>query len=139
MGQAVLLAQLVGVAAACAAFELARASFYRARRPGPAKLTAEQRKSASSRRLGAGARAAVMAVLHEERFADLSVPEVWAALLDEGRYLCSISTMYRLLRGVGESGERRAQRRHPRYPVPRLVASGPNQVGAGTSPSWRGR
>jgi putative transposase len=128
MGQAAILAQLVGVAAACAAFELARASFYRARRPGPARVTAEQGDSACARRLGVGARAAVLAVLHEERFADLSVPEVWAALLDEGRYLCSISTMYRLLRGVGESGERRAQRRHPRYLVPRLVASGPNQV-----------
>ena len=128
MGQALILAQLVGVAAACAAFELARASFYRARRPGPARVTAEQGKSACARRLGVGARAAVLAVLHEERFADLSVPEVWGALLDEGRYLCSISTMYRLLRGVSESGERRAQRRHPRYPLPRLVASGPNQV-----------
>jgi putative transposase len=128
MSQAAQLAQLVGVAAACAAFEVARANFYRARRPFSARLTTEHRKSASCRRLGAGARAAVLAVLHEERFADASVPEVWAALLDEGRYLCSISTMYRLLRGVGESGERRAQRRHPRYPVPRLVASGPNQV-----------
>jgi len=128
MGQAVILAQLVGVAAACAAFELARASFYRARRPGLPRLGAEQRTAVSPRRLGAGARAAVLAVLDEERFADLSVPEVWAALLDEGRYLCSISTMYRLLHEVGESGERRAQRRHPHYPVPRLVASGPNQV-----------
>jgi len=86
MGQAAILAQLVGVVAACAAFALARASFYRARRPGLARLTAEHRKPVSVRRLGAGARAAVMAVLHEERFADLSVPEVWAALLDEGRY-----------------------------------------------------
>ena len=128
MGQAAILAQLVGVVAACAAFALARASFYRARRPGLARLTAEHWKPASVRRLGAGARAAVMAVLHEERFADLSVPEVWAALLDEGRYLCSISTMYRLLRAVGESGERRAQRHHPRYAVPRLVAGAPNQV-----------
>jgi len=128
MGQAAILAQLVGVAAACAAFELARASFYRARRPGPARVTAEQGDSACARRLGVGARAAVLAVLHEERFVDLSVPEVWAALLDEGRYLCSISTMYRLLRGVAESGERRAQRRLPHYPLPRLVASGPNQV-----------
>ena len=128
MGQAAILAQLVGVAAACAAFELARASFYRARRRVASRLTAEHRRSAPARSLGAGGRGAVLAVLHEERFADLSVPEVWAALLDEGRYLCSISTMYRVLRGVGESGERRAQRRHPHYAVPRLVASGPNQV-----------
>ena len=128
MGQAAILAQLVGVAAACAAFELARASFYRARRRVASRLTAEHRRSAPARSLGAGRRGAVLAVLHEERFADLSVPEVWAALLDEGRYLCSISTMYRVLRGVGESGERRAQRRHPHYAVPRLVASGPNQV-----------
>jgi putative transposase len=128
MGQAAILAQLVGVAAACAAFELARASFYRARRRVGSRLTAEHRKSVPARSLSEGARGAVLAVLHEERFADLSVPEVWAALLDEGRYLCSISTMYRVLRGAGESGERRAQRRHPHYAVPRLVASGPNQV-----------
>ena len=128
MGQAAILAQLVGVAAACAAFELARASFYRARRRVASRLTAEHRRSAPARSLGAGGRGAVLAVLLEARVADLSVPEGWAALLDEGRYLCSISTMYRVLRGVGESGERRAQRRHPHYAVPRLVASGPNQV-----------
>ena len=52
----------------------------------------------------------------------------YAALLDDGRYRCSIATMYRLLRAVGESRERRAQRQHPRYTIPRLVAAAPNQV-----------
>src|SRR5580704_8038957 len=73
-------------------------------------------------------RAAVIEVLHQTRFADLSVREVYAALLDDGRYLCSIATMYRRLRALGESRERRAQRQHPRYAMPRLVAAAPNQV-----------
>ena len=59
---------------------------------------------------------------------DARLREVYAGLLDDGRYLCSIATMYRLLRAVGESRERRAQRRHPRYAMPRLVAAAPNQV-----------
>ena len=64
--------------------------------------------------------------------ADLSVREVYATLLDEGRHLCSIATMYRLLRALGENRERRARRRHPRYPLPRLVATPPTGFGAGT-------
>ena len=50
------------------------------------------------------------------------------SLLEEGRYLCSPRTMYRLLQGVGEVRERRRQRRHPRAEPPRLVARAPNQV-----------
>jgi putative transposase len=53
---------------------------------------------------------------------------VWARLLDDGTYLCSISTMYRLLRIAGENRERRRQRTHPARKKPELIATGPNQV-----------
>ena len=59
---------------------------------------------------------------------DKAPAEVYAKLLDEGRYLCSISTMYRILRANKEVRERRNQRRHPEYKKPELLATAPNQV-----------
>lgn len=128
MGPAAELGLLVGIAVACAALGVARASFYRARRRLATKVVANHPRRVPARALGATERAAVIEVLHQARFADLSVREVYAALLDDGRYLCSIATMYRLLRALGESREQRAQRLHPRYAMPRLVAAAPNQV-----------
>ncbi len=66
--------------------------------------------------------------LHSERFADAAPNEVYATLLDEGRHLCSISTMYRILSGQDESGERRRQRVQPIYARPELLATRPNEV-----------
>jgi putative transposase len=65
------------------------------------------------RALSPAERAAVLAALHAERFADLAPAEVWAILLDEGTYLGSLSTFRRLLRAAGETRERRAQATHP--------------------------
>ncbi len=59
---------------------------------------------------------------------DLAVPQIYFFLLDEGRYLCSIRTMYRILEAAGELKERRAVRRHPVYKRPELLACGPNEV-----------
>jgi len=73
-------------------------------------------------------RQAVLEVLHEERFVDKAPREVHATLLDEGAYLCSVSTMYRILNQEGEVKERRNQLRHPAYQKPELLATGPNQV-----------
>jgi putative transposase len=70
----------------------------------------------------------MLALLHSERFVDLAPAEVYATLLDEGVYLCSERTMYRLLAAHGETGDRRAQRRHPASPVPQVVARAPNEV-----------
>lgn len=67
-------------------------------------------------------------VLDSPRFVDVSPYQVYATLLDEGTYLCSVSTMYRILREHDQVRERRDQLRHPAYEVPRLVASAPNQV-----------
>ncbi len=66
--------------------------------------------------------------MHCERFVDKAPAQVWATLLDEGTYLCSIRTMYRILEEHGEVRERRNQRRHPNYTKPELLAEAPNQV-----------
>ena len=118
------LAPTVGTAAACRAWGLCRAALYRGRQPrrgGGVRPT-------PARALSARERETVLAALHAERFADQSPAEVYATLLDEGTYLCSIRTMYRLLSGADEVRERRHQLRHPRYVPPVLEATGPNQV-----------
>jgi putative transposase len=70
----------------------------------------------------------VLAVLRSTAYCDLAVAQVWARELDEGRYWCSISSMYRILRANGEVRERRSQATHPARVKPELVASGPNEV-----------
>jgi putative transposase len=70
----------------------------------------------------------VLAHLHEERFVDQAPASIYATLLEEGQYLCSIRTMYRILENAQETRERRAQRRHPSRAPPRLLATAPNQV-----------
>jgi putative transposase len=70
----------------------------------------------------------VLHVLHTDRFVDRAPTEVYASLLDEGTYLCSVRTMYRILGEEGEVRERRDQARHPQYKAPELLATGPNQV-----------
>ena len=70
----------------------------------------------------------VLAILHDSRFIDRSPREAFYTLLDEGVYLCSVRTMYRLLASCGEVRERRCLRRHPHYPLPELLAAAPNQV-----------
>lgn len=114
----------VSVTAACESLGLARATYYRELRPmhGPA------RKRPSPRALPAEERRAVLDVLHEPRFEDLAPAEVYSTLLDEGRYLCSERTMYRVLDENQEVRERRAQLRHPKYAAPELLATKPNQL-----------
>jgi putative transposase len=80
------------------------------------------------RALNLAERRAILDMLHSERFADIAPAEAWAVLLDEGIYLGSVSTFYRVLRQAGETRERRAQAVHPAAVKPELVATGPNQV-----------
>ena len=83
---------------------------------------------AQPRALAPAERQAILEALHTDRFADLAPGEVWATLLDEGTYLGSVSTFYRVLREAGESRERRVQATHPATVKPELAADGPNQV-----------
>src|SRR5689334_24832603 len=107
------LAPKVGVAAACEALGVARASLYRMRRPAPPRERCS--RSRSHRALGPAERSATLDVLRSSRFVDKAPAEVYATLLDEGTYLCSIRTMYRLLEEQGEVRERRDLLRHPSY------------------------
>jgi putative transposase len=104
-----------------------RASYYRDRRKACTPAVLASRRS-PARALHPAERETVLAHLHEERFQDCSPAAVYATLLDEGQYHCSIRTMYRLLEQRGESRERRDQLVHPPYKKPELLATAPNQL-----------
>ena len=119
----------VGIAPACRAAGVARATRYRRRRPRTAMVPrAARARPVPARRLSAPEREAVLEVLRSPRFVDRSPAQVWATLLDEGRYLCSERTMYRLLAAAGEVRERRDQLTHPPYHKPELLAQQPNTL-----------
>jgi transposase InsO family protein len=122
----------VSIAAACALTGRSRATHYRRvdpggvvlgprhgpwlpRRPPPSTITDEQRER-------------VLTLLACPSYRDLAIPQVWARELDEGRYWCSESSMYRIARAAGQSRERRAQATHPARVRPELVARGPSEV-----------
>jgi len=108
--------------------EVSRASVQRHRRAPTAPPRATKPRLPVARALRTSERDQVLAHLRAPRFADQTPTEVYATLLDEGVYLCSIRTMYRILAAHGEVAQRRRQRRHPLYQKPELLAEGPNQV-----------
>jgi putative transposase len=117
-------APTLGLATACDILQVPRSSVYRARQPNPMpRPTLEP-----VRALSPAERVQVHETLNSERFADQAPREVYATLLDEGTYLCSPSTMYRVLTEYTEVRERRDQLRHPAYTKPELLATRPNQV-----------
>ena len=119
------LGQDVGVRQACRALSMARSSLYR-RRQGPSAAPPDSRRP--PRCLSPQERQQVKDELYSEPHRDSSPREVYARLLDEGRYLCSVRTMYRLLHEDAAVRERRDQLRHPVYTKPELLATGANQV-----------
>jgi putative transposase len=125
------LAGRTGTRAACAAVGCPQASYYRRHRisPPPQRpAPISHRDRDQPRALAPAERQAILDVLHSDRFADTAPAQAWAALLDEGRYLGSVSTFYRVLREAGESRERRRQATHPAAVKPELAATAPNQV-----------
>jgi putative transposase len=115
---------ILGVAPVCQAVAIPRASYYRWRAPQE-RVPVVRR---APRALPPEERQRILAVLNDDRFAELPPAEVYATLLDEGKYLCSIRTMYRVLHAHAQVQERRRQRRHPRYVAPELLATAPNQL-----------
>jgi putative transposase len=110
------LAPQIGVRAACAAVGAAQAGYYRRHRISPAPVRpvpVAHRDRLQPRALSEHEQQGILDVLHSPRFVDVAPAEVWATLLDEGVYLGSISTFYRLLRRADESRERRRQATHP--------------------------
>jgi len=98
------------------------------RRRQPPKLGPPAPRPAPPNKLTEPERQRILAVLRSEEYCDLAPAQVWARLLDDGIYLCSIRTMYRLLAIAGENRERRRQRTHPARKRPELIATAPNQV-----------
>ena len=126
-----LLAPRIGTRAACAASGVAQASYYRRHRVSaaqPRRPAVPHHDRHQPRALNPAERQAILAMLHSDRFADLAPAEAWAILLDEGAYLGSVSTFYRVLRQAGEVRERRAQAAHPAAVKPELAAAAPDQV-----------
>ncbi|WP_101836346.1 DDE-type integrase/transposase/recombinase, partial [Frankia canadensis] len=126
------LAEVVGPKNACDLVGRSRATFYRHHRPpvsvSPRRSPKPHKERVQPRALSAEERARVLEVLNSERFADASPAQVWATLLDEGIYLASPRTLYRIRAAEGQTGERRAQATHPAQAKPELLASAPNQV-----------
>lgn len=118
------LSEKIGVKAACEVLNVPRSRIYRDRQP---KVAAAARPS-PVHALSAEERALVRETLNSERFMDAPPRQVYASLLDEGRYLCHWRTMYRILAAHDEVRERRLIRRHPSYKKPELLATAPNQV-----------
>jgi putative transposase len=118
---------MVGTAPACRALGVSRASLYRRRRPP--RVGERRPRRPPARALSELEREQVLEVLHSDRFVDSSPAQVWATLLDEGRYLASERTMYRLLAARhGGVRERRDQLTHPAYQRPELLATRPNEI-----------
>jgi putative transposase len=122
------LAPLLPVKAACELVGQPRSTLYRQRSPRPRKEGQPPRVARHPAALSSAEREQLLAVLDGQRFADKSPARAWAILLDEGTYLASVSTMYRVLRAEGQVRERRAQAAHPPRVRPELVATGPSRV-----------
>ncbi len=122
------LEPFTSVKTACALLGKPRATLYRQRNPQQAREMPPGPRMAHPAALSPGEQEQLLAVLNAERFADKSPARAWAVLLDEGIYLASVSTMYRVLRAADQVRERRAQAAHPARVRPELTADGPSQV-----------
>ena len=120
------LTDYVSVQAACKGLGISRATYYRHNRPRLMPKKNEQRPSSLA--LTSAEQAEVIAILDSPRFIDKAPAAIYATLLDEGRYLCSVRTMYRLLATRGEVRDRRRQVQRPAYSKPELMATTPNQL-----------
>ncbi len=128
MDAARTLSSDVGIKPACDALAIPRCEFYRTQARKHVPVVDPKKRPSPARALSADERQGVLDLLHSDRFADQAPHEVYATLLDEGEYRCSIRTMYRILDAHTEVKERRHQLSHPVYQKPELLATAPNQV-----------
>ncbi len=128
MAQARVLSSSLGTQPACLQLGVPRSSYYRSKQPKPQQAEAKQRRGKPARALSETERSQVRMLLNGDRFCDASPRQVYATLLDEGRYVCHWRTMYRILTEHDEVRERRNQLRRPRYKKPELLATGPNEL-----------
>lgn len=118
------------IATLCQALDVGRATYYRFARPAPTTTSPKegQARKPHPRALSADEQTRALAILNEEKFMDKAPRQVFAALLDQGTYICSVGTMYRLLDMHQQLRERRNQLAHPQYKKPELLATAPNQL-----------
>jgi putative transposase len=129
MSAAQALSRDTGKKAACEALGVPRATFYRNNRTKPGRSNGNGSRPTPPLALIPEERQRVVDILHSERFQDQAPYEVYATLLDEGHYHCSIRTMYRILTSLyGGVTERRKRHQRTGYTKPELLATGPNQV-----------
>lgn len=128
MEAALTLSCDIGIKSACASLDVPRSGFYRTQARKNAPPLERRKRPRPPRALSSDERQGVLDILHADRFTDKAPQEVYATLLDEGEYHCSISTMYRILDENQEVKERRNQLTHPVYQKPELLATAPNQV-----------
>ena len=121
------LTPLVGVVMACRLVGRSRATHHRRAYPTP-QVLGPRRRAPHPAQLSTAEREQVLGLLTSEAYADMSVNQVWAYELDDGRYWCSARTMYRILDSLAMSGDRRRQASHPPRTIPELVATSPNEV-----------
>ena len=124
MEAATTLSQYVGLSQACQGLGVPRSSYYRAQQPRPEPTMRPKPKRA----LSDAEKIELRDLLNSDRFCDRSPRQVYATLLDEGRYVCHWRTMYRVLAEEHEVRERRNVLRHPQYKKPELLARGPNEL-----------
>ena len=123
------LTPIVGTRPACRALGASVATIYRRRRPPEPRATKPSRPT-PARALSGPERAQVLDVLHSERFVDVSPEEAWATLLDEGTYLCSPRTMYRIL-AAHHGGAATVATSSPTRPTPSPSCSLPARTSCG--------
>jgi putative transposase len=119
--------QTLGTLPLCDALDIPKASFYRHQKQAgnPAEPTTRQRPKHA---LSTTERQDVVNMLNSPLYVDLAPSQIYTQLLEEGKYVCSTRTMYRLLAENDQVRERRNVIRHPSYTKPELLATGPNEV-----------
>ena len=122
------LTPILGTTAALVATGVERASWYRRHRQSPPPQRPDRVATPQPRALTTVESKQIRALLESDEFVDEAPATVYAKLLDQGIYLGSISTMYRILRAHDEVRERRRQATHPAHKKPELIASGPNEI-----------
>ena len=129
MNMTASLAKEVNIQQACTALSVPRASFYRWKdQAAKDEAPTEKKRPTPPLALSGEEEKVILDILHSDRFADQPPQEIYNTLLDEGKYLCSVRTMYRILEKHGEVKERRNQLTHPHYRKPELLACAPNQL-----------
>ncbi|SQD94502.1 hypothetical protein FMEAI12_2600018 [Parafrankia sp. Ea1.12] len=119
---------LTSIKVACDLLGMSRATVYRRRNPTQSTGRLPRAPAVHPAALDDTERERLLELLNSDRFVDKSAAQVWATLLDEGVYLASVSTMYRLLRARHQTVERRAQATHPARKKPELLATRPNEI-----------